>query len=244
MSDVSNDPPALNSSHWGAFEPIVAGGRMTEARPFAKDPDPSPLLRSIPDAVYRHSRVAQPAVREGWLERGPGGARVAAAPIVIDASWERAIDLVAKELKRVIREHGNRAIFGGSYGWASAGRFHHAQYQLRRFLATIGGFTNSRDTYSNAAGAVIVRNVLGSMNAVNGPGTSWQSIAENTKLVVMFGGLPIRNTQVTPGGAVEHRTREWLGRVKVAGVKFCNISPMRDDAAAFPRCRVARAAPA
>ena len=133
----------------------------------------------------------------------------------------------------MIREHGNRAIFGGSYGWASAGRFHHAQYQLRRFLATIGGFTNSRDTYSNAAGAVIVRNVLGSMNAVNGPGTSWQSIAEHTKLVVMFGGLPIRNTQVTPGGAVEHRTREWLGRVKAAGVKFCNISPMRDDAAAF-----------
>ena len=140
---------------------------------------------------------------------------------------------VAGELKRVIREHGNRAIFGGSYGWATAGRFHHAQYQLRRFLATIGGFTNSRETYSNAAGAVLVRNVLGSLHALNGPGTSWQSIAEHTKLVVMFGGLPIRNTQVTPGGAVEHRTREWLQRMKAAGVKFCNISPMRDDAAAF-----------
>ncbi len=90
-----------------------------------------------------------------------------------------------------------------------------------------------KETYSNAAGAVLVRNVLGSMNAVNGPGTSWQSIAENTKLVVMFGGLPLRNMQVTPGGAVEHHTREWLHRVKDAGVKFVNLSPMRDDAAAF-----------
>ena len=49
----------------------------------------------------------------------------------------------------------------------------------------------------------------------------------------MFGGLPTRNTQVTPGGAASIRTRDWLQHVKAAGVKFCNISPMRDDAAAF-----------
>ncbi len=119
-------------------------------------------------------------------------------------TWERALDLVAGELKRVIREHGNQAIFGGSYGWSSAGRFHHAQSQLRRFLVTIGGFTASRDTYSNAAAAVITKNVLGSSQAVSGPGTSWKSIADHCGLVVMFGGVPIRNTQVTPGGVGEH----------------------------------------
>jgi biotin/methionine sulfoxide reductase len=222
------------SSHWGAFNAVVENGRLIEAQPFAHDPDPSPILRSIPDAVHHHSRVAKPAVREGWLKHGPGAANDGrGGDRFIEVSWERALDLIVLELKRVIREHGNRAIFGGSYGWSSAGRFHHAQYQLRRFLATIGGFTSSRDTYSNAAGAVLVKNVLGTPHAINGPGTSWQSIAEHTKLVVMFGGLPIRNTQVTPGGAVEHRTREWLQRVKAAGVKFCNISPMRDDAASF-----------
>jgi biotin/methionine sulfoxide reductase len=235
---VASNPDAFRitpgSSHWGAFNAVVDEGRLVDVRPFAHDPDPSPMLRSIPDAVHHHSRVARPAIREGWLKHGPGAANDGrGGDRFVEMSWERALDLVAAELKRVIAEHGNRAIFGGSYGWASAGRFHHAQYQLRRFLATIGGFTNSRDTYSNAAGAVLVRNVLGAMNAVNGPGTSWQSIAENTRLVVMFGGLPIRNTQVTPGGAVEHRTREWLQAVKSAGVQFCNISPMRDDAAAF-----------
>ncbi|HZC45291.1 MAG TPA: molybdopterin-dependent oxidoreductase, partial [Candidatus Acidoferrum sp.] len=237
MSEISEKdipaPPELNHSHWGTFEPIVVDGRVTEARPFANDPDPSSLLRSIPDAIYHHSRVARPAVRAGWLEHGPGGARDRrGADRYVPVSWERALDLVADEIKRVIRERGNQAIYAGSYGWSSAGKFHHARTQLQRFLGGLGGFTGARDTYSNAAGAVLVKNVLGSQRAMNGPGTSWKSIADHADLVVMFGGMPTRNTQVTPGGVGEHTTRGWLEKVKAAGVEFVNISPMRDDAAA------------
>lgn len=232
--NVSLQPPALNSSHWGAFEAVVVEGRLTEARGFAKDPDPSPILRSIPDALNHRSRVARPAVRAGWLENGPGGARERrGGDRYVEVTWERALDLIADQIRRVIRERGNQAIFAGSYGWGSAGRFHHARTHLQRFLGGIGGFTGARDTYSNAAGAVLVKNVLGNLQAMNGPGTSWQSIAEHADLVVMFGGVPIRNTQVTPGGMGEHRTRGWLQTAKAAGVEFCNISPMRDDAASF-----------
>ena len=91
---------------------------------------------------------------------------------------------------------------------------------------------------------MLVKNVLGSLQAMNGPGTSWKSIADHADLVVMFGGMPTRNTQVTPGGVGEHTTRGWLEQVKAAGVEFCNISPMRDDAAALPRRRMDRAAAA
>ncbi len=232
--NIPFSPPTLNSSHWGAFEPVVVEGRVTRARPFAKDPDPSPLLASIPDALHHRSRITQPAVRTGWLEQGPGGARDRrGADRYVSVSWERALDLIADEIRRVIHARGNQAIFAGSYGWGSAGRFHHARTQLQRFLGGIGGFTGARDTYSNAAGAVLVKNVLGSMRAMNGPGTSWKSIAEHADLVVMFGGMPTRNTQVTPGGMGEHITRGWLEKAKAAGVEFCNISPMRDDAAPF-----------
>jgi biotin/methionine sulfoxide reductase len=232
--NLSVQPPALNSSHWGAFEAVVVEGRLTEARGFSKDPDPSPILRSIPDALNHRSRVARPAVRAGWLENGPGGGRERrGGDRYVEVTWERALDLIADEIRRVIRERGNQAIFAGSYGWGSAGRFHHARTHLQRFLGGIGGFTGTRDTYSNAAGAVLVKNVLGNLQAMNGPGTSWQSIAEHADLVVMFGGVPIRNTQVTPGGMGEHRTRGWLEKAKAAGVEFCNISPMRDDAASF-----------
>jgi biotin/methionine sulfoxide reductase len=224
----------LNRSHWGVFEPIVADGQLIGVRPFARDADPSPILQSIPDAIGHRSRVARPAVREGWLKRGPGNASGGRGrDSYLEISWDRALDLVANELRRVIAEHGNQSIFAGSYGWSSAGRFHHAQSQLKRFLARIGGFTSSRDSYSNAAGTVLARHVVGTSQMVDGPGTSWESIIDHTRFVVMFGGIPIRNTQVRPGGPGEHTTRDYLARSKAAGVRFCNISPIRDDAVDF-----------
>jgi biotin/methionine sulfoxide reductase len=225
--------PILNSSHWGIFVPVVADGQVVDAQPFARDSNPSSIIRSIPDAVHHRCRVIQPAVREGWLRFGPraageGRGRDRFVPV----TWERALDLVSAELKRIIANYGNEAIFGGSYGWSSAGRFHHAKSQLQRFLGLIGGFVNTRDTYSNAAGTVLVKHVLGDSQAVAG-GTSWQDIVDHSQLVVMFGGIPLRNTQVTPGGVGEHTTRRWLERAAARGVSFCNISPIRDDASIF-----------
>jgi biotin/methionine sulfoxide reductase len=48
----------------------------------------------------------------------------------------------------VRRQHGNGAIYGGSYGWSIAGRFHHAQSQVHRFLNAAGGYVASFASYS------------------------------------------------------------------------------------------------
>src|SRR3546814_6701527 len=86
-------------------------------------------------------RVRRPAVRESWLRDGPGAApELRGREPFVEVEWERALDLVAAEVERVRRTHGNEAIFGGSYGWASAGRFHHAQSQIHRFLNMAGGY--------------------------------------------------------------------------------------------------------
>src|SRR4051812_20564752 len=50
-------------SHWGAFLAEVEDGRVVGVRPFARDPDPSPLIRSIPAAVHSETRIARPMVR-------------------------------------------------------------------------------------------------------------------------------------------------------------------------------------
>jgi biotin/methionine sulfoxide reductase len=234
MSDyTSPNRHPLSRAHWGVFEPIVENGRLVAVRPFAKDPNPSRIIQSIPDAVVHRSRVARPAVREGWLKHRGNGGGTRGRDRYVEINWNDALDLVATELKRVIAEHDNESVFAGSYGWSSAGRFHHAQSQLKRFLTRIGGFTSSRDSYSNAAGTVLARHVVGTSQIINGPGTSWQSIIDHAHLVVMFGGVPIRNTQVRPGGPSEHTTREYLAKAKCAGLRFYNVSPLRDDAAQF-----------
>lgn len=223
------------SLHWGAYQVEVQDRRIVAAHPFAEDPDPSPIGRSIPDVVHHPCRVAQPMVRKGWLERGPerrGGGR-GAEPFV-PVSWNEALELVAGELRRVRDAFDNTAIFGGSYGWASAGRFHHAQSQLHRFLNQFGGYVRSVNTYSYAAGEVIVPHVFGyDWASVRDGATSWPVIAKHTKLVVSFGGLPLKNTQVSAGGLGKHAVRGWLERCKENGVEFVNISPVRDDTADF-----------
>src|SRR3546814_1839005 len=75
--------------------------------------------------------------------------------------------------------------------------------------------------------------VLGSSDAVTGRVTSYASIAANTRLLVMFGGIPMKNTQIESGGIGDHATESWLRRIEAAGVEMVNISPVRDDVADF-----------
>jgi len=218
-----------HSAHWGAFTAQVEEGRVVGVKPFETDPNPTPILQGMPEALYHDCRVAEPMIRKGWLENGPGGKReLRGGDPFVPVSWAKALDLVADELVRVKHDHGNEAIFGGSYGWSSAGRFHHAKTQLQRFLNCHGGFTAQMHSYSIAAGLAIIPHILGDLRSLRAV-SSWRDLADNTELVVAFGGIGTKNAQVEPGGAGEHSTEKWLRRVVDAGVKMVSITPLRDD---------------
>lgn len=223
------DRRRLTVAHWGAYEVSSDGRRVTGVTPYAGDPDPSPIGRSMTSTDQ--CRVRRPAVRRSWLDHGPGAAteRRGVDPFV-EVDWDTALDLVAAELDRIRSRHGNAAIYGGSYGWSSTGRFHHAQSQIHRFLAAIGGYTRSVNTYSFAAAEVIVPHVLGmSLWDAHSAHTSWPVIADHTELFVAFGGLPRRNAQVQNGGHGRHLLREFVRAAHANGTRFVNVSPVRGD---------------
>ena len=62
----------LTSTHWGVYEVEASGGRVSALKPFAPDPDPSPIGASMPAAIHGGARVRRPAVRRSVLEGGPG----------------------------------------------------------------------------------------------------------------------------------------------------------------------------
>jgi len=223
------------ATHWGVFDVQVTDGRITQVAPYPGDPDPSPIGQNLLDAVTDKSRITQPMVREGWLRDGPrydgeGRGKEAFVPV----SWDRALDLVASEISRVKTEFGNEAIFGGSYGWASSGRFHHSLSQLHRFLKTVGGYTASANSYSTGTARVIVPHVVGhAFFDVMEQQTTMPVVAESTELLVMFGGIPLKNAQVNYSGMTRHLYRDWLQKTKDNGCRFVNISPLADDAAGF-----------
>lgn len=69
----------------------------------------------------------------------------------VEVPWDTVLDVASAELARVYDRYGAEAVYGGSYGWASAGRFHHAQSQVQRFLNVLGGYVPSVNSYSLGA---------------------------------------------------------------------------------------------
>ena len=216
-------------SHWGAFRVTVDDNRVVAVEGHPDDPAPSPLLANFVDGVHHKARVTRPAVRKGWLENGPGPDTRRGADEFVEVEWAEALDLVAAELQRVRATHGNESIYGGSYGWASAGRFHHAQGQLHRFLNCIGGYTASVNSYSLGASEVILPHVVGTAAEVLRRATTWKAILEHTELVVAFGGMNVKNAWVSPGGVTRHTLPPSLAAAAERGLSFELFSPLRSD---------------
>jgi len=224
------DDLPLTSSHLGTYRARVGNGRVQELLAFEQDCDPSPIGPGILDVQDGPMRVDAPMVRESWLTGGPGTRTdLRGSDPFVEVSWEKVNELVAAELNRVRKTFGNASIFGGSYGWASAGRFHHAQSQLKRLLNCIGGFTRSKFTYSFAAAEAMVPHVLGSFRDYLDTCTSWDVIRDHTELFVCFGGVPLKNGQISQGGTGCHIQRRALLDAGKAGIDFVNISPLKSD---------------
>ncbi|OBF97151.1 molybdopterin oxidoreductase [Mycobacterium sp. 852002-51152_SCH6134967] len=219
----------VSLTHWGAFAAHMRDGDIYAVRPFDGDADPSPLLGNLPGSLRHRSRIATPAVRRGWLRDGPGPSTRRGNDEFVAVTWDQLTDLLTDELRRVVETHGNEAIFGGSYGWSSAGRFHHAQSQVHRFLNLLGGYTFSRHSYSLGATGVIMPRVVGTHDDLFKRSTAWDVIVEHTELLVCFGGLALKNTAINHGGTTAHPARDALRRYRARGGQVVSFSPLRDD---------------
>jgi biotin/methionine sulfoxide reductase len=217
-----------HAAHWGTYDAVVENGCVVGVRPFAHDPFPGSLIESVPDIVHAPCRIDRPHVRRGWLEGRRHGHLRGGDPFV-PVSWDRAVRLVAEETRRVRAEHGPTSIFGGSYGWSSAGRFHHARSQLQRFLGLGGGYTGQVNAYSYAAAQALLPHVLGTNEVLLGRTTDWAAITRHAKAMLCLGGLPLRNGLVTSGGAGRHSNEINLREAAAAGLRFIQVSPNRAD---------------
>lgn len=227
----------LTSTHWGTLEVERRAGAVVGLRAFAEDRNPPPIGPAMFEAYQSKLRVAKPAARRSWLEavrRGESASAVGQRSLrgredFVELEWDEALALASAELGRVIATHGNEAIFGGSYGWASAGRFHHAQSQIHRFLNSLGGYVRHLDSYSLGAGRVVMPHILDTMDRLMSDHHSWDVLAANTRLFVSFGGAPAKNAQIGQGGASQHWLPGGLAAMLESGCRFVNFSPVRDD---------------
>jgi len=213
------------ASHFGFFE-VDTGPTL---RPFRHDPAPSRIGLAHLDLADDPCRVLRPMARRGWLQGDKGAAR--GEDTFVPISMDEATKLAATELQRVRETQGNRAIFAGSYGWGSAGRFHHPQSQLKRFLNMAGGFTSAVNSYRYGTAKVSLPYAIGAPYSDSGTlAPSWDQIVAHCKVIVVFGGMRLANAEVEAGSTGMHLVGEWLDCYAAAGGRIITLSPDGRDA--------------
>lgn len=231
-STASGTTEMLNGAHWGLFRAVVEDGRFVEAKPFEKDVEPTTNIAKTPELVYTASRIKYPMVRRGYLENGP-------QPNVSDrgkgdfvrVTWDEAFELVANELTRVRETYGTQAIYGGSPGWKSVGRFNNCRAGLYRLLNKAGGYTRGVGDYSTGAAQVLLTHVMGNPE-VYAQMTSYQTILEETDTIVLWGCDPL--TTVKMGWLIPvHESLGYLEQIKNAGKKVISIDPCRTESTKY-----------
>lgn len=219
----------VHSSHWGAFY-ARHGQDGLEITPHEGDRAPSAILQNFRNALDHPARVLRPAIRESWLRNGSGPRTRRIGEPFVEVSWDEAASLLATEIRRVREQYGPAGVYGGSYGWASAGRFHHAQSQIHRFLNMVfGGYVAGVSSYSAGASAPLLPRLIGSFGEISRNTVSWKQVVAETEVIVSFGGMPLRNTAIGNGGVSDHIEHDAMRRVSARGGVFHLFSPIRDD---------------
>ena len=229
---ILNDGVVMNASHWGVYQVHVAGGRIVRVEPIEGDHAPSYQLQAVAQQPYNGARIRYPMVRKSYLEKGykAGGKKRGVDPYV-RVSWDKALDLVASELKRVKETYGVGAIWGGSYGWMSASNLGNARNLLQRVLNLNGGYTSYYGDYSTGCAQVMLPYVIGS-NGVYEQVTGWDLITEKTEVIILWGADPIVTNDIDWSTTV-HENAEGLKAVKAKGIPVVAINPLKPDTAEF-----------
>jgi trimethylamine-N-oxide reductase (cytochrome c) len=202
----------FSASHWGAFRAQVKDGRWVSIRPWEKDPRPTHQLAGVRDSVYSPTRIRYPMVRRAFLEKGAGAdVETRGSGDFVRVSWDKALDLVAGELKRVGKTYGAAGTFAGSYGWKSTGKLHNCQNLMRRMMnVTKHGFVNASGDYSTGASQIVMPHVMGTLEVYEQQ-TAWPVVIENTETLVFGGGRSHQDLPDRLAGARPHRLRQPCG---------------------------------
>ena len=222
------------SSHWGTYNFSVDKNKKIQLDNWGLDSSPTEFGIGLADAAIDNLRITQPHVRKGWLDNIGKSDGKRGRDEFIPVTWDKAFELASKELLKTKNVYGNSAIYAGSYGWASAGRFHHAKSQVNRFFNLFGGFSSSFQSYSYAAAQTLLPHIIGlDLYTTLEEHTTWNALSEECELILMFGGMPLKNSKVSAGGVGKHVTKLGMKKCCDKGVEFINISPLIDDAPKF-----------
>lgn len=219
----------LTAAHWGMLKLTIKDGKIVKSEPYQKVSGiKNSLQYHTDDLVYAQDRVKYPMVRKSYLQN-PDNPKpeLRGSDEWVRVSYEKAIKLISKELKKTRKEKGAKGVFAGSYGWKSSGSIHNCRVLLHRFMTATGGFTGSVGDYSTGASQVIMPHVVGTLEVYEQQ-TSWPIVLEHSKVVVIWGANPLATLKIAWTSSDEHGFK-YFEELKKSGKKIICIDPFKTE---------------
>ncbi|RXJ87101.1 trimethylamine-N-oxide reductase TorA [Arcobacter sp. CECT 8985] len=219
----------LTAAHWGMLKLTLKDGKIIKSEPYQKTSNiKNSLQHYTDDLVYAKDRVKYPMVRKSYLDN-PDSPKpeLRGNDEWVRVPYEKAIKLIAKELKKTRKEKGTKGVFAGSYGWKSSGNMHNSRVLLHRFMTATGGFVGTVGDYSTGASQVIMPHVLGTIEVYEQQ-TSWPVVLEHSKVVVIWGANPLTTLKIAWSSTDENGFK-YFEKLKKSGKKIICIDPYKTE---------------
>ena len=94
-----------------------------------------------------------------------------------------------------------------------------------------GGFSYSYQSYSYAAAQTILPHIIGlDLYSTLEEHTSWNELAKECELIVMFGGMNLKNSKVSSGGVSKHNVEAGMKILKESKINYTGAETLEDAA--------------
>lgn len=216
------------AAHWGGVSVTVENGKIVKSTSVFANRMYNSLQDYTEDLVYAEDRIRYPMVRKSFLDN-PDNPKpeLRGSDAWVRVSWEKAIKLAGRQIKKAYAEKGPSSIYAGSPGWSSSGNLHRAEKLVQRFFRCAGGFTNISGNYSVGASVFITPRVTGKIDVLAAH-TTWDSIYENSELVVIWGANPLSTMKVS-FNCDDNLLPEYWRKLKETGKRVIIIDPVYSE---------------
>jgi trimethylamine-N-oxide reductase (cytochrome c) len=224
---ATGESEAFSSHFFGPFKAKVKDGRIVSTVAWEKCLYPNEVQARMADYVYSPARIKYPMVRKSYLSGGPGANREArGSDGFVRVNWDEATQLIAKEFKRIMADHGNSSILLDG-GWNFQSRIQGAKACGARVTNLLGGVTGTVADYSTGAVSQVMPYVTGSTE-VYGRQTSYPMIQKNAEVLVFWGCDPMVTLRIGMGSTLGYGL-DYLKKLK--GKKIIVIDPRNTETA-------------
>ena len=207
------------------FNPWKLEVRGKSLEPFMKSLVP-PYSLAYKKRVYSPNRILFPLKRVDWNPDGNRNPQNRGKSKYVRISWDEAIDIICKEIKRMYREYGPYAILSQSDGHGEVKTVHGPHGCSRKLLKLLGGYTlqtrnpDSWEGWYWGAKHVWGMEPLGQMDGAGYGENVALEVAKHAQMLLFWGCDP----ETTPwgfNGQMASRLCYWFSDLGIKSIYVC-----------------------